>query len=185
MYPFERFMKVLKGHVKIVQDQKVILLNVIFQNCSKYFKQASEVGIRYGRNQEMENDLILGGRPIFAGKSIILSDELLQIAHHYLLFNSSEVQPYVELHLQELRSSDRRLSRNHNQLQKRHIDTFIVWFSDKIIDEIKCNASCVSNTLKWFAHGPRDLVMSFNGYIINGLGFTPKRRRRVDKIVVF
>ncbi|KAL5787348.1 hypothetical protein ACOSP7_004297 [Xanthoceras sorbifolium] len=44
----------------------------------------------------MENDLILGGRPIFAGKSIILSDELLQIAHHYILFNSSEVQPYVE-----------------------------------------------------------------------------------------
>ncbi|KAL5787353.1 hypothetical protein ACOSP7_004302 [Xanthoceras sorbifolium] len=79
----------------------------------------------------MENDLILGGRPIFAGKSIILSDELLQIAHHYILFNCSEVQPYVELHLQELRSSDRRLSRNHNQLQKRHIDTFIVWFSDK------------------------------------------------------
>ncbi|KAL5733871.1 hypothetical protein ACOSP7_031732 [Xanthoceras sorbifolium] len=79
----------------------------------------------------MENDLILGGRPISAGKSIILSDELLQIAHRYILFNSLEVQPYVELHLQELRSSDRRLSRNHNQLQKRHIDTFIAWFSDK------------------------------------------------------
>ncbi|KAL5732383.1 hypothetical protein ACOSQ2_032075 [Xanthoceras sorbifolium] len=127
----------------------------------------------------MENDLILGGRPISAGKSIILSDELLQIAHRYILFNSSEVQPYVELHLQELRSSDRRLSRNHNQLQKRHIDTFIAWFSDKvIIDEIKCNASCVSNTLKWFANGPRDLVMSFNGYIINGLRFHTKETEK-------
>ncbi|KAL5857099.1 hypothetical protein ACOSQ3_004557 [Xanthoceras sorbifolium] len=58
------------------------------------------------------------------------------------------------------------------------MDTFIAWFSDKIIDEIKCNASCVSNTLKWFTHGPRDLVMSFNGYIINGLRFHTKEAEK-------
>ncbi|KAL5831672.1 hypothetical protein ACOSQ4_017026 [Xanthoceras sorbifolium] len=50
--------------------------------------------------------------------------------------------------------------------------------ASKIIDEIKCNASCVSNTLKWFAHGPRDLVMSFNGYIINGLRFHTKEAKK-------
>ncbi|KAL5832669.1 hypothetical protein ACOSQ3_016343 [Xanthoceras sorbifolium] len=71
-----------------------------------------------------------------------------------------------------------RLSRNHNQLQNRHIDTFIAWFSDKIIDEIKCNASYVSNTLKWFTHGPRDLVMSFTGYIINDLRFHTKKAEK-------
>ncbi|KAL5763733.1 hypothetical protein ACOSQ2_016327 [Xanthoceras sorbifolium] len=48
----------------------------------------------------------------------------------------------------------------------------------KIIDEIKCNASCVSNTLKWFAHGPRDVVMSFTGYIINGLRFHTKEAKK-------
>ncbi|KAK3221468.1 hypothetical protein Dsin_008493 [Dipteronia sinensis] len=63
---------------------------------SKYIKQASEVGIQYGRNRELDNDLLFGGRPISVGKSIILSDEMLQIAHRYILFNSSEVQPYVE-----------------------------------------------------------------------------------------
>ncbi|KAL5825999.1 hypothetical protein ACOSQ3_017835 [Xanthoceras sorbifolium] len=50
--------------------------------------------------------------------------------------------------------------------------------ASEIIDEIKCNASCVSNTLKWFAHGPRDLVMSFNGYIINGLRFHTKEAEK-------
>ncbi|KAL5766293.1 hypothetical protein ACOSP7_016910 [Xanthoceras sorbifolium] len=50
--------------------------------------------------------------------------------------------------------------------------------ASKIIDKIKCNASCVSNTLKWFAHGPRDLVMSFNGYIINGLRFHTKEAKK-------
>ncbi|KAL5834196.1 hypothetical protein ACOSQ4_013693 [Xanthoceras sorbifolium] len=50
--------------------------------------------------------------------------------------------------------------------------------ASEIIDEIKCNASCVSNTLKWFANGPRDLVMSFNGYIINGLRFHTKEAEK-------
>ncbi|KAL5739225.1 hypothetical protein ACOSQ2_028405 [Xanthoceras sorbifolium] len=43
-----------------------------------------------------------------------------------------------------------------------------------INDEIKCKALCLSNTLKWFAHGLRDLVMSFIGYIINDLRFHTK-----------
>ncbi|KAL5793669.1 hypothetical protein ACOSP7_002263 [Xanthoceras sorbifolium] len=53
-----------------------------------------------------------------------------------------------------------------------------VFHGECIIDEIKCNTSCVSNTLKWFAHGPRDLVMSFNGYIINGLRFHTKEAKK-------
>ncbi|KAL5852725.1 hypothetical protein ACOSQ3_007843 [Xanthoceras sorbifolium] len=47
-----------------------------------------------------------------------------ELIEYYIYLN-------IILHLQELRSADRRLSRNHNQLQKRHIDTFIAWFSDK------------------------------------------------------
>ncbi|KAL5776265.1 hypothetical protein ACOSP7_009191 [Xanthoceras sorbifolium] len=58
-----------------------------------------------------------------------------ELIEYYIYLN-------IRLHLQELRSSDRRLSRNHNQLQKRHIDTFIAWFSDK------CDWANIVNGLK-------------------------------------
>ncbi|KAL5739218.1 hypothetical protein ACOSQ2_028398 [Xanthoceras sorbifolium] len=56
--------------------------------------------------------------------------------------------------------------------------TIDVWRASNINDEIKCNALCVSNTLKWFAHGPRDLVMSFTEYIINDLQFHTKEAEK-------
>ncbi|KAH9803018.1 hypothetical protein KPL71_001620 [Citrus sinensis] len=96
MYPIERFMKILKGYVKNrARPEGCIAERYIAEEyasvCSKYIKQAAEIGTQHGRNEESENDLLLGGRPISRGKSVSLSDEMLHIAHRYILFNSSEI----------------------------------------------------------------------------------------------
>ncbi|KAK3188768.1 hypothetical protein Dsin_028329 [Dipteronia sinensis] len=43
-----------------------------------------------------------------------------------------------------------------------------------ISTQAKHNEVFMSNTLKWLAHEPRDLAMSYSGYIINGLRFHTK-----------
>ena len=96
-----RFMKILKGYVENrARPEGCIAERYIAEEyasfCSKYIKQAAEIGTQHGRNEESENDLLLGGRPISRGKSVSLSDEMLHIAHRYILFNSLEVQPYIE-----------------------------------------------------------------------------------------
>ena len=94
-------MKVLKGYFKnrarpegCIAERYLAEEYTMF--CSNYIKQASLVGTRHDRNQELNNDLLFGGRPISTGKSIILSAKMLQITHRYILFNCSKVQPYVE-----------------------------------------------------------------------------------------
>jgi len=94
-------MKVLKGYVmncarlegcmaeRYLAEECALL-------CSKYIKQAADIGSRNARNEEFENGLLLEGRPISQGKRIILTNEMLQVAHRQVLFNMAEVQPYIE-----------------------------------------------------------------------------------------
>ncbi|VVA32224.1 PREDICTED: transposase [Prunus dulcis] len=80
MYPFERYMKVLKGYVMNRARLE-----------GKYIKQAADIGSRNARNEEFENGLLLEGRPISQGKRIILTNEMLQVAHRQVLFSMAEM----------------------------------------------------------------------------------------------
>ena len=44
----------------------------------------------------MGDEAILSGRPFIRGVPIVMSDDILQIAHNYMLFNTAEVEPYFE-----------------------------------------------------------------------------------------
>ncbi|KAG6521579.1 hypothetical protein ZIOFF_018703 [Zingiber officinale] len=61
------------------------------------------------RNDDLEDGL-LEGRPISKGKEKILEDHVLQAAHRYILFNSAEVEPYLQMHIDELKQTNRRFS---------------------------------------------------------------------------
>ncbi|XP_073061521.1 uncharacterized protein [Primulina eburnea] len=64
--------------------------------CSAYIKNASSIGVRSNRNDDLEYGLS-EGRPISKGKEKILEDHVLQAAHRYVLFNTAEVEPYLLL----------------------------------------------------------------------------------------
>lgn len=94
-------MKVLKGYVRNrARPEGCIAENYLADECvrfcSMYLKKPAEIGVPQSRNEEFEDETILGGRPISKGKPITLSDDLLKIAHRYVLFNNSEVEPYIE-----------------------------------------------------------------------------------------
>ncbi|KAA0058324.1 uncharacterized protein E6C27_scaffold409G00010 [Cucumis melo var. makuwa] len=72
MYPFERYMKVLKAYVRN---------RARLEGCI---------------TKELKNSVILEGRPISAGISITMDDDDLKNAHRYVLFNTTEIEPFVE-----------------------------------------------------------------------------------------
>ncbi|XP_022870847.1 uncharacterized protein LOC111390092 [Olea europaea var. sylvestris] len=177
MYPFERYMKVLKGYVMnrarpegCIAEHYVVEENAMF--CSKYITQAFEIGAKIVRNEEYGSDFLVVGRTISKGKPLVLSDDMLKVAHRYVLSNNTEVQPYIKMHMAELKSFDKRLERNETLLHKKHIDSFATWLDDKI----KCQllVDNVSSNLMWLARGPRCQSMSYSGFVINGLRFYTK-----------
>ncbi|KAK3204369.1 hypothetical protein Dsin_018415 [Dipteronia sinensis] len=142
---------------------------------SGYMKHGAEIGVRYIRNQNFENEKVTEGRPILQGKSKTMTSEMLEIAHRYVLFDTADCDPFIEMHLDELRCSDRRLSKNESLLQKRHMKTFSAWLENKVKMGSSC---CKSTTVKWLACKPRKDVMSYSGFIINGHRF---HTRDVDR----
>ncbi|KAL0553634.1 hypothetical protein IC582_007534 [Cucumis melo] len=101
MYPFERYMKTLKGFVRNQSRPKgCIAERYLAEECIIFYKNCVQGSTRLDdkqcRNEEFNNDIILEGRPISTGKEITLSDEVLNLAHQYVLFNTKAVEPYIE-----------------------------------------------------------------------------------------
>ncbi|XP_059624867.1 uncharacterized protein LOC132268136 isoform X2 [Cornus florida] len=179
MYPFERMMKVYKGYVRNkVRAEGCIaegyLAKECVRFCSEHIKQASEIGVRHSQNEDFEGETTVDGRPISKGIPKMMSNDMLEIAHRYVLFNYAEVEPYIEKHLEELKHMDRRLIKNESALQKKHMETFCSWFA-KVIDAA---GSDVSDTIMYLANGPRREVTSHSGYIVNGQQFHTKNVER-------
>ncbi|XP_050937141.1 uncharacterized protein LOC127148161 [Cucumis melo] len=173
----ERYMKVLKGYVRNkARPEGCIASCYLADECvdfsNKYFKQSVEVVNSQQRNEEYQNDVILEGRPISSGTSIELFDDVLENAHRYVLFNTSEVEPFIEIHMNELMVLDKRLEKDSNLLWKIHTEQFPLWLKSKI--ELDSSVEGYSELLKWLANGPRKNAMSYTGYIINGKRFHTK-----------
>ncbi|TXG69641.1 hypothetical protein EZV62_004576 [Acer yangbiense] len=138
MYPFERFMKVLKGYVRNRARlegciAECCLAEECMRFCGGYMNQLGLVGTRQCHNKDMGDETILGGRPFTGGVLIVMSNNMLQIAHYYVLYNTVKVKQYFEMHITELKVLDQRLNhpRNKSLLQKQHKETFCAWLSDK------------------------------------------------------
>ncbi|XP_075499505.1 uncharacterized protein LOC142537932 [Primulina tabacum] len=130
--------------------------------CRAYIKKAAIIGLRSNRNEDLENGV--EGCPISQGKEKILEENVLQAAHRYVLFNTAEIDPYIKMHIEELKQTDHCFSSNGTLLQKRHMETFSQWLSKHVYDNS-------SDQIRWLAHGPRKHVISYTGYITNGHRF--------------
>ena len=64
--------------------------------CDEFIKHTVELKTKKGRNDEWSNDVLLEGRPISGKKQVTLTDELLESAHRYILFNTAIVEPFLE-----------------------------------------------------------------------------------------
>ena len=109
MYPFERFMKMLKEYVwnrarleGSIAEQYVV--NEALTFCSKYLKCEQTKFNRLERNPYLTKDsrkaqlpvFKLIGQPIGKVSTIRLEEKQRRVTEWYILNNCEEVQPYLE-----------------------------------------------------------------------------------------
>lgn len=96
MYPFERYMKVLKGYVRnrhrpegCIGENYIVEEAVEF--CSEFLSRIDSIGLRSStRKDNSESD-----RPLSVASYIKPSKDKLNQAHLYVLQNVNDVLPYV------------------------------------------------------------------------------------------
>lgn len=97
MYPFERYMKVLKSYVRNAnRPEGCIVQSYVAEEaiefCSEYLHGARVIGLP--RNDE--DEFLNVTRGISSGSIVTVHRELLNKAHRNVLQNSNEVQSYIE-----------------------------------------------------------------------------------------
>ena len=100
MYPFERYMKVLKNYVRnrhrpegCIAESYIVEEAIEF--CSDFLSGVDPVGLGIDRLDASLDNLSFG-RPLSAGVSFKPEQDLLYQAHRYVLANTIDVQPYIE-----------------------------------------------------------------------------------------
>ncbi|KAI5355029.1 hypothetical protein L3X38_007924 [Prunus dulcis] len=139
MYPFERYMKVLKGYVQNRTHP---------EGC---------IAERYIAEEAVE----------FCTQH--LSDDLLNEAHLYVLENTEEVLPYIEQHMIHIKTAYPKFRKRTKWLQDKHNSTFIQWLRFKVQSELEEDNHGVSENFRWLAAGPNMAVPLYRSYLIKGM----------------
>ena len=100
MYPFERYMKVLKNYVinrhrpEVCIAESYIVEEAV-EFCSEFLSGVDPIGLRTNTLEDgLDNSSI--GRLISIGVPFTPGQELLHQARRYVLENTIDVQPYIE-----------------------------------------------------------------------------------------
>ncbi|CAL2247742.1 unnamed protein product [Prunus armeniaca] len=161
MYPFERYMKVLKGYVQnrtrlegCIIEQYIAEEAVEF--CTEHLSDISTVGVPSSQKMGVSKPL--------SGCTVSLVDrDLLNQAHLYVLENTEEVLPYIEC-------KEKKVAARY-----KHNSTFIQWLHFKVQSELNREKhNGVSENLRWLAAGPSMAVPSYRSYLITGVKFNTK-----------
>ena len=96
MYPFERFMKVLKGYVWNRNHPEGCIVECYIAKeaiefCIEYLSNMHAIGVPGSTNVDHKV-----GVPIPGGHITEVDSNLLLQAHHYVLENTTIIQPYIE-----------------------------------------------------------------------------------------
>ncbi|RVW70445.1 hypothetical protein CK203_058330 [Vitis vinifera] len=175
MYPFERFMKVLKGYVRNRNRPEGCIAECYIAEegiefCTEYLSNVEAIGIPSTSNIDQKV-----GASIFGGHTMKVDSNLWLQAHHYVLENTTIIQPYVEDHMKWLKMKYPRQVKRQKWLQDEHMRTFTYWLRQKVEVAIG-NEEPVFETLKWIAHGPSHYVFKYHGYVINWCHYHTKER---------
>ncbi|XP_028758521.1 uncharacterized protein LOC114717527 [Neltuma alba] len=171
MYPFERYMKILKGYVKNPHRPEASIVEryvaeEVVEFCTEYLSGIKPIGLPESRHKGMR----VAGQGTRGFNVRPMKRDDVEQAHMYILNNIDEVQDYLFEHKEELRvqnpkKADKWLLSEHNKC-------FSLWFKAKVKqDRQKFN---VSDTVRWLASGPNYNVTTWSGYDINGYSFYTK-----------
>lgn len=170
IYPFERYMKTLKAYVKNFARPEACMAEGYLSSeciafCMEFLRKSVPVQEAINRNEDIEaTENVLEGRPLQKATKVTLTDKERETAHRYILMNAAVMDPYIELHLEELQATDERCTKNETLLWKYHTERFPQWIKDKIPNNSKEHLK----RLRWLAFGPRNNAHTYKGYVVNG-----------------
>ncbi|CAL8099280.1 unnamed protein product [Prunus armeniaca] len=165
MYPFERYMKVLKGYVQnrtrpegCIAEQYIAEEAVEF--CTEHLSDVSTIGVPSSQKMGVSNPL--------SGCTVSVVDrDLLNQAHLYVLEKTEEVLPYIEQHMIHIKTAYPKFRKRTKWLQDKHNSTFIQWLRFKVQSELNEEENHgVSENLRC------DWIDNTSGLIVDELGFT-------------
>src|SRR3990170_7512620 len=165
MFPFERFMGVLKKYVhnharpegSISKGQENV---EVIEFCVDFIPDLKPIGV-----PELWHEGKLGGKGTLGPKAIICMDgHSLTEAHYTVLQNSSLVAPYIEKHKNILRS--KHPEQSNDWITREQTGTFTGWLQTRLMHD-----DTVADELYLLAELPSSNIMTFKGYEINGNTF--------------
>ncbi|KAL3617164.1 hypothetical protein CASFOL_038911 [Castilleja foliolosa] len=167
MYPFERYMKILKGYVKNPYRPEASIVEryvaeEAIEFCSQYLSERKSVGHSKSRHEGRSlGKGTLGGKLKNADR-----EEVLQ-AHLNILNNTPEIQPYLDEHKAVIKEQNPR--KNEKWLLIAHNKTFLSWLKNHVKND-------ASERVRRLASGPNFDVLCWQGYDINGFCFYTKEQ---------
>ncbi|XP_013745892.1 uncharacterized protein LOC106448572 [Brassica napus] len=170
MYPFERYMKTLKAFVKNFARPEACMAEGYLAGeclafCMEFLQKSVPVEEALTRNEDVETTQnVLEGRTLHKAKEVSLTDKERDVAHRYILMNTAVIDPYVQMHLEELQNTDVRCAKNETILWKYHTERFSQWIKEKIPNNSKDH----SQRLRWLAFGPRNIAHTYKEFVVNG-----------------
>ncbi|XP_024178737.1 uncharacterized protein LOC112184731 [Rosa chinensis] len=173
MYPFERFMKVLKGYVRnrfhpegCIAESYVGEESMEF--CSEFFQRCNPIGVPKDQSK-------LCG-PLSTAKLKCIDEKERNQAHLHVLSNNDEVDPYKIAHKNIVEQLYAGKKKSKQWILSEHNRTFADWFEAKVSAQMKENPNEVSQTIRWLAGKPSFTVHSYGGYRYNGVKYFTKQR---------
>ncbi|XP_026440636.1 uncharacterized protein LOC113339610 [Papaver somniferum] len=174
MYPFERCMKVIKGHVRNKNQpcgciaEENVAEETIEIYC-EYHKSIRTIGIPLDRHNTSQE-----GEPLSAEEPCIATPEQLRQAHFYVMQNTPEIEPYIDRHKLYLETNYS--TKKRAWLEKEHSNTFGAWLKNEVEKELADDRESISENLRWISHGPLYEVTKYTVYRINGYLFRTRSR---------
>jgi hypothetical protein len=165
MWPFERFMSVLKKYVLNRSRPegsiaKGYVTEEVIEFCVDFMDSINSIGVPVSRHEGR-----LRGKGTIGRKAGLSNDtDLFDKAHLTVLQQSSLVTPYIEEHKHILSSENP--TKSEAWIIRRHLETFASWLSEHLTGKPRIHPQ-----LALLARGPSSTIVKFQGYDINGYTF--------------
>ena len=165
MFPFERFMGVLKKYVhnrarpegSIAQGYGT---EEVIEFCVDYIPDLDSIGLPESRHEGR-----LSGKGTLGKKTnILMQDEYFDKARYTVLQNSTLVDPYIQEHKQSLRSEFP--GKNETWITREQTENVSIWLRKKCQGD-----NSILEQLYLLAMQPSWHVLTYKGYQINGNTF--------------
>jgi hypothetical protein len=165
MFPFERFMAVLKKYVRKRSRPEGCIAKgygteEVIEFCVDYLPDLNPIGLPVSHHEGR-----LKGKGTLGKKcNVHIPCSEFSQANFTVLQNSSKVAPYIDEHMNIIQSENPQ--KNLAWITRQHIKTFDGWFRRKLLGN-----NTVDQELQWLARGPSITVQQYQGYEINGYTF--------------